>query len=61
MSDNATWAREILKRLPIVRHVRYFVLKRRLYRHMQAWSFLGCMWFSDSDIRYLQSVWKGQA
>jgi hypothetical protein len=49
-----------IKRLPIVRHVRWWIAARRLKKHVEAWSCLGCMGPSQSDLEYLDAIWRGE-
>lgn len=45
-----------MKRLWGIRHIRYFILARRLEQWRRAW---GCLWAAESDIEYLEAVWNG--
>ena len=46
---------------PIVRHIRWFVLSYRVHRWAQQWGRmgigLGCP--NESDLKYLDAVWRG--
>jgi hypothetical protein len=49
-----------MKRLPIIRHVRWFILHARF---MQWWFSVGRHYWlvpNDEDMQYLEDVWNGK-
>lgn len=48
-----------MKRLPIIRHIRYYILAWRFWRW---WDNVGChlgVVPNEQDLVYLERVWKG--
>jgi hypothetical protein len=53
---------QILKRLPIIRHIRYFILAYRVERHYEMWRSLGSLPVNaDRDYEVLDRIWRGEA
>jgi hypothetical protein len=50
-----------MKRWPIIRHIRYFILKYRVERHYDMWLQLGYMpVHSQADYDLLDAIWRGE-
>jgi hypothetical protein len=50
-----------MKRWPIIRHIRYFVLKHRVYRHYHMWYELGYLPVNaQHDYDILDKIWRGE-
>lgn len=50
-----------MKRLPIIRHVRYFYLLLQVNRHYAAWRRLGYLpVHSQHDYAVLDAIWRGE-
>lgn len=51
-----------MKRLPIIRHIRWWIWKRRVDVHYQVWADFG---YHDhnrkSDDAHLSDIWEGRA
>lgn len=51
-----------MKRLPIIRHVRWWIWKRRVDEHYRAWADFGYYAHNrKSDDAHLLDIWKGRA
>jgi len=51
-----------MKRLPIIRHIRYFVGMYRVNRHYEMWAAMGCLPVNaESDYAVLDAIWRGEA
>jgi len=50
-----------MKTWPIIRHIRYFILQDRVFRHARKWSLLGLGlgYPNPSDIEHLNRIWEG--
>lgn len=52
----------MLKRLPIIRHVRYFWHAFWFSRFLRQCQRSGLGWFpQESDVQHLQDIWDGRA
>lgn len=50
-----------MKRWPIIRHVRYFWLRRRMNQHYDMWSQLGYLPVNvERDYAILDRIWEGK-
>ena len=50
-----------IKRLPGIRHIRYFVGLYRVNRHYEMWMSLGYLPVnSDQDYAVLDAIWRGE-
>ena len=50
-----------MKRLPIVRHIRYFIGMYRVNRHYEMWASRGMLPVnSDKDYAVLDAIWRGE-
>jgi len=50
-----------MKRLPIIRHIRYFILYHRMEKHYEFWRSLGSLpVYRDHDIEVLNQIWRGE-
>jgi hypothetical protein len=50
-----------MKRWPIIRHVRYFVLRYKVNRHYDMWLSLGYLpVHAQCDYDVLDEVWRGE-
>lgn len=50
-----------MKRLPVIRHIRYFLGVYRVNRHYQMWSSLGRMPVNAHlDYEVLDAIWRGE-
>lgn len=50
-----------IKRLPVIRHIRWLWLSWCLDRHLSNCSQMGIGFVpQDSDIAYLEAVWRGE-
>jgi hypothetical protein len=50
-----------MKKLPIIRHVRYFWLLYQVNRHYQMWAKFGMLpVYAESDYATLDRVWRGE-
>lgn len=50
------------KRWPIIRHIRWWKLRRKVHRHYDMWSELGYLPVNAHiDDEVLDKVWRGQA
>ena len=54
-----TW----LKRLPVIRHIRYFWFIWRVHVHAARWASVGIGLGipNQSDVDWLDRIWKGQS
>lgn len=51
----------MLKRLPIIRHIRYFYLLYRVNRHYEMWMELGSLPVNAGrDYAVLDDIWQGK-
>ena len=50
-----------MKRWPIIRHIRYFILQRRLARWWQRYGRHHFLLVNERDLLYLDRVWRGEA
>lgn len=52
-----------MKRWYVIRHVRYYFLRRRVFMAAREWARVGVGLGNpnDSDILYLEAVWRGEA
>lgn len=51
----------MLKRLPIIRHIRYFVTLYRVNRHYDMWSEFGYLpVHANRDYAALDPIWRGE-
>lgn len=51
----------LLKRLPLVRHIRWLIAAWRVERHYQEWSILGALPVNrDKDEKILRLIWDGK-
>lgn len=52
-----------MKKLPIIRHVRWLYLSWRVHRWAASWASLGIGLGvpNESDLRHLERIWKGEA
>lgn len=50
-----------MKRWPIVRHIRYLILRRRLARWWASYGRHHWLVVNEADLLYLDRVWKGEA
>lgn len=49
-----------MMRLPVIRHIRWFVLNFRLQRFLNQWASAGFLRIpSQADLDYLDAVWRG--
>jgi hypothetical protein len=50
-----------MKRFPIIRHLRWFYLTRRVHLHARRWAQLGIGlgYPNESDLQYLDAIWRG--
>ena len=56
MKPAALW-----KRLPIIRHVRYYVTMYRINRHYDMWASMGAIpWGAGEDYKIADRIWKGE-
>jgi hypothetical protein len=52
----------MIKRWPLIRHVRYFYHAWRLYRWARAWNSIGIgIGPNPADIDHLEAIWRGKA
>lgn len=50
-----------MKRLPIIRHIRYFYLRYRVNQHYAMWGALGSLpVYADRDYAVLDQIWRGE-
>jgi len=50
-----------MKRLPIIRHIRYYYLMFRVNQHYAMWAELGMLPVNaQSDYDYLDAIWRGE-
>ena len=50
-----------MKRLPIVRHIRYFIELYRVNRHYEMWAQLGSLPVNaEHDYAVLDAIWCGE-
>jgi len=50
-----------IKRLPIIRHIRYWMTIRAINRHYDAWRSLGALpVYADSDYAEAEKIWRGE-
>jgi hypothetical protein len=50
-----------MKKLPIIRHVRYFWLKYQMIKHYDFMAQLGFIPIvGESDIKALEMIWRGE-
>lgn len=48
-------------RLPIIRHVRYFVTMYRINRHYDQWASFGAIpWRASDDYEVANRIWRGE-
>lgn len=52
-----------MKRLPLIRHVRFWWHSYRVHRWAYMWgqAGIGLGWPNQSDLRWLQDIWEGKA
>ena len=51
----------MLKRLPIIRHVRWLIWAWRVERHYAMWRELGSLpAYREHDDRVLDAIWRGE-
>ena len=52
---------EKLKRLPIIRHVRYWLVMRAINNHYARWASLGMLpVHADEDYAEADKIWRGE-
>lgn len=51
----------MMKRLPIIRHIRYFWHVYHFNRHMDMWSHFGYFIPQQADLDRLDAIWRGEA
>lgn len=52
---------EVMKRLPIIRHIRWLWLSYQVERHYRAWGTLGMLPVNrHHDVAVLDAVWRGE-
>jgi hypothetical protein len=50
-----------MKRWPIIRHVRYFIMLRRVNQHYELWRGLGMLPINRHlDEAVLDAIWRGE-
>ena len=50
-----------MKRLPIIRHIRYFIGLYKVNRHYEMWSDLGYLPVNaNKDYEVLDAIWRGE-
>ena len=50
-----------MKRLPIIRHIRYFIGMYRVNKHYEMWSQFGLLpVHADHDYAVLDAIWRGE-
>lgn len=52
-----------VKRWPIIRHIRYYWLSYRVHLWAMNWGSvgIGLGWPNESDLRWLDDIWRGKA
>ena len=50
-----------MKRLPIIRHIRYWLERRSMERHYDKWIAEGFCPAADYDKYVLEMIWRGEA
>ena len=52
-----------MKRRPVIRHLRYYWHRWRVYRWARTWARLGIGlgWPNQSDLDHLKAIWEGKA
>ena len=50
-----------MRRWPVIRHIRYFLLLGQVRQHYAMWRKLGCLpVHADHDYAVLDRVWRGE-
>jgi hypothetical protein len=61
-NDRAPRASEVLmRRWPLIRHVRYFYARWRVNQHYAMWGRVGALpHHADKDYEVLDAIWRGE-
>lgn len=52
---------EFLKRLPVIRHIRYYVTIYKINRHYYICRSMGMIpWYAGDDYAEAQKIWEGK-
>ena len=52
---------DIVKRLPIIRHIRWWIEAGKVQRHYEAWMQMGYLpVHADRDYEVLNEIWRGE-
>lgn len=50
-----------MKRLPVIRHIRYFYLRYQVHKHYDMWSSMGSLPVNaGNDYTVLDAIWRGE-